>query len=347
MLTVNILFNAVTRLMEVTSISTQGKVIGTTGDSEETRLQFSWEDPEGILSSYSKRVDFGVELINEEGQVYKPYLALDSDDGVVLTSAIMSSVKCGKLPIQLVLKKTVRGVDYNYDSLNILSLAVNTALDAIRDSEYERDVRFGEVVYNVKYNPTLATFTFIRVDGTEISIALTDLAEDHFEVNSYEQLTTLSKAETGDSATDLSTGIWYKLYGTYSNLEDWKQIPGGAVLNGSSTARPIFYAPTTYGKNNEVLVGKGKNKSPIWLRTTANVKLMFAYNDENVGLSSLLDLDPNTGIECSFLDSEGNSVILPYKINYSNNVPQSVTVSSKLNEQINMTVKSVPYAVKG
>ena len=354
MLVVNISYDAETRLMEVTSISTNGNAVGTTGDSDETRIQFSWHDPEVILDDYDKRVDFGVELIDSEGHAYKPYIPLDSNDGVVVSGAIMSAVKCGKLPIQLAFRKST-GELQEFSSLNILTLAVNRALDAMHDAQYERDPKFGDVLCEVVYNPTTATFTFTRVDGTEVDIALTDLAEDHFEVEYRFQLTSLSQAGTGDTATVTSSGIWYKLYGAYNVLENWKQIPGGVTLNGTAIANPQFYAPTTHGTVNSMLFSNGQGNAPVWKRTTlkeivsSNTELTINLFDSG---QPRMDLDSNMGLICSFKEYEGESlgddkddIIIPYTVNYdSSGMPESISLSNLTGSSLEVTIVAVPYA---
>ena len=350
MLTVNLTYDSSTRLMEVDSISTGGSSIGTIGDAEETRLQFSWNDVGDTLAGYIKRVDFGVDLVDKEGHAYRPYIELDSNDGVIVSGAIMSAVKCGKLPIQLGFRKNTSDGLVEFYSLNIITLAVNKALDALHDASAERNPKFADVLLDVAYNSTTATFTFTRVDGTLIDIALTDLAEDHFEVQQRYQLTSLAQAETGDTATVLSSGVWYKLYGAYNVLDNWKQLPGGAILNDTVTSYPRFYAPTTYGGINAVLLGRGYGNAPVWRRQELKKTLDFNDEDQTIDLflngAPLLDIDANVGIECSFKDAEGDDVILPYSINYniSSGLPESITVSSKLHETVYATVRLVNYS---
>lgn len=352
MLTVNLHYDATTRLMEVVSISTGGTAIGTIGDAEETLLHFSWHDPGNTLEGYTARVDFGVDVLDPDGHVYRPYINLDTDDNVLVSGIIMASVKCGKLPIQLGFRKNTDDGLVEFYSLNIITLAVNKALDALHDAEAERNPKFADVLLDVVYNSTTATFTFTRVDGTTIDIALTDLAEDHFEVQQRYQLTSLTHAGTGDTATVLSSGVWYKLYGAYNVLDNWKQLPGGAILNDTVTSYPRFYAPTTYGENNAVLVGRGYAHAPVWKRTTLKATLNAYQEDQTIDLffggSPLIDIDSNIGLECSFVDSQGDSVILPYTINYniSSGLPESISVSSKIHQTIYATVKAVHYAVR-
>lgn len=265
MLIVSILYHAKSRLMEIEDISSdeQGKTVATTGDNLGTRLQFTFDDPEETLVGYGARVDFDVLLMNEEGRTYKPFIMLNSEGYVDIPDGILSQVKCGKLPIQLVFGKAVGETDYRFNSLNQIELAINRAINSV--STVPEDVPGVEdAVVQVDYDSEDATFTFTRLDGSLITITLSDLHDDHFEVQTQADLITLDEAETGDTATALDTGVWYKLYGSYDVLDNWYPMPGGATMNGQPVTFPTFYAPITSGTDGQYLESKGENNAPVW-----------------------------------------------------------------------------------
>ena len=350
MITINLTYDAETRLMSITSESTGEGAVATTGDDQATRMVFDYHDPSDTLEGFSARVEFGVNLIDEQGSSYRPYLMLDSENSVTLPNTILSAVKCGLLPFQLAFVRGESTTRVEFYSLNTLTLAVNKALDALH-SPSERDPKFGDVLYEVQYNDTTATFTFTRVDGSIIEIALTDLAEDHYEVSTRAQLVTLNQAQTGDTATVLDTGIWYKLYGTYSVLNDWYAMPGGAVLNGSSTAYPSFYAPTTHGVHNDTLLSRGVDNAPVWVNLNCRRTLDFTGSIEDVtvplyeqGLPILDMLDGDSSIQCSFnMDGNGEVVDLPYSVDYDvAGRPISISVTSLIHGLIVMNIRVIP-----
>ena len=353
MITVNVTYDADIRMMSIDSISSGGNAVATTGDDQSTCLRFSFHDTQGVLDGFLARVEFGVNVTDEDGNTYRPLLELDSNDSVILPNSILSAVKCGLLPFQIAfVKRDSNDKKIEFYSLNILNLAVNKALDALH-SPHERDPKFGDVLYNVDYNSTTATFTFTHVDGTVTTIALTDLAEDHFEVDTYEELTTLSSAETGDTATVLETGVWYKLYGQYDILDNWYQMAGGVTINGTETANPVFYAPIESGLNNQMLISRGENQPPVWKTVSRSFYINFASTDAvNVplynsrSLTKFIDCE-GTNITCVFSNnSTKERLILPYKVKVDMTVDDipyySVDVTCTIPVQVRMDVYSIP-----
>ena len=335
MIVVNITFHADTRLMEITSVSTGDKVIGTTGDDLATRLQFTFDDPEETLVAYGKRVDFGIELIDSDLASYRPYLILDANDGVDIPSSIMSNVKCGKLPIQLVFgyENGNTGFREDFYSLNILNLAVNKSIDAIAESPVERYPQVNDAIWDVRYDSSSATFTFIQIDGSVIEVGLKDLSEEHFEVATRTDLVTLTEAERGDTATALDTGVWYKLYGSYDNLSKWYPMSGNATINGQQTGTPVFYAPNDSGTANQIIKSNGINNAPTWM-TSCKVFVVPITGGTDRQVSHGLGTNQ---IDCTFYDSNNNRIEPAYTIDNTN-----ITISMNTTETVRMVVTTLP-----
>lgn len=310
MLTVNITYHAETRMMEITSLSTGengDNAVATTGDNLTTRLQFTFDDPEGTLSGFTKRLDFSVLVTDEDGHAYNPYIILDSEDGVVLPEEILSNVKCGILPIELVLLKDVEGSDtLIIQSLNKINLAINKAIgaDAVCPSDLQPKIR--DAISQVTYDNN--TFTFTRLDGVQFDISLTDLSEEHFEVETVNELTGLSQAETGDTATVTSTGVWYKLYGTYSNIEDWKVMSGNITINGETTGSPVFYAPVNSGTAGQFLESQGEGNAPEWVNPPFAKKIeeWKIYADFSTSISIHHNLSDIPSSVMVFIEDDGD-----------------------------------------
>lgn len=301
MLTVNITYNAKTRLMKITSLSSGvggDNAVATTGDNLTTRLQFTFDDPDYILDGYGARVDFGVNLINTDGISYRPFIVLDENDGVNIPEEILSNVKCGKLPIQLAFGQVIDSVDNEMYSLNQIELAINKAIDSTAESPVERYPQVNDAVMDVTYDDVTSTFTFIRIDGTHINVNLNDLSEEHYEVQHYADLETLTEAESGDTATVLDTGVWYKLY-IQHGMRNWYPMSGNTTINGTQTGTPVFYAPYQSGTSGQYLESRGENNSPEWvtkvtaitgnsdtLPTTTAVKTYVDYNEPRLIIKS-------------------------------------------------------------
>ena len=346
MLTVDITYHAETRLMEVTSVSTgmMGKAIATTGDDMMTRLQFTFDDPDDTLEGYDMRVDFRVNVVDDDGHAYNPYLPLDENGYVVLPSSILSNVKCSELPIQLAFTKVISEDEkLEFHSLNVLELGVNRAIDSSAEI-HDRDPSLDEAIYHVAYNPASATFTFTQLDGTHITIHLSDLAEDHYEVATRTDLVTLSEAERGDTATALDTGVWYKLYGSYDDLTKWYAMSGNATVNGVSTGTPMFYAPHSSGIQNQVLVSDGQSTAqqehpPVWTTLSRKYILNFTPQLKDIDVPNIMGTDD---VFCKFKDANGNDITLEYFTQTKNDVDY-ITVSTNLSEAITMLVFAIPY----
>lgn len=320
MLIVNVLYDADTRLMKITSISSMGTAIdtnavATTGDNLSTVLVFEITDPQGTLDGFSARAEFGVNVIGTDGTTYHPYLPLE-EDYVILPNSILSAVKCGKLPFQLVFSRMVDGEKVTITSLNTIALAVNRAIDALQTPS-DVNPRFADAIYDVQYDESTATFTFTQMDGNEIAIALTDLSEEHFEVPTYDDLVTLSEAQNGDTATALDTGVWYKLYGSYDNLDDWYE------MSGKSATGHRFMLDFTDEDAMEVLL----------------------YEVNNGEYTSYLDMN-DTNVSCTFYDESGYRIVLPYQIAVAkiNNgeIYYKAIVTCMIPETVIMEISAVP-----
>lgn len=347
--------------------------IATTGDDKMTTLTFAFDDPDYELYGYTARVEYGANVIGPNSNAYKPFTVLGifgepneaSGESLIdgmetysteLTQSILSSVKCGILPIQLAFSKELtREEKTEFYSLNILNLAIEKSLDAVQDTNVERDPKFGDAIYDVHYDRYTSTFYFEQVDGTRIDITLSDLSEEHYEVDTYDDLVTLEQAESGDTATALDTGVWYKLYGEYNYIDDWYEMPGGALLNGEPTTSPMFYAPIQSGESRQVLMSNGPNESPEWRtmsRTfyinfsnydTVNVQLYNAYQGR---ITRWIDTD-GSNFHCVFFDRDTMECIdLPYRIvldSQSEGVRLfSIDVTNKIHNRIKMDVYSMP-----
>ena len=273
MLTVNITYHANTRLMEITSLSTGGEdnAVATTGDDLETRLQFTFDDPDYIIEDYGARVEFAVILIDETtGKTYNPFIILDEDNGVVIPNSILSNVKCSVLPIQLAFGRQIDDEKTEFYSLNTLNLAINRAIDAVAEAPVERFPYLLDAISQVSYDDATSTFTFTQMDGTHIVINLSDLSEEHWEVQHYADLDTLSEAESGDTATVLDTGVWYKLY-IQHGMRNWYPMSGNTTINGTQTGTPVFYAPYLSGTSGQYLESRGENNSPEWVTKVTEI----------------------------------------------------------------------------
>ena len=350
MLTVNITYHANTRLMEITSISTGGtdNAVATTGDHLSTRLQFTFDDPDNTLLDYGKRVDFGVIVADSDGHAFNPFIVLNNENYVDIPEEILSNVKCGVLPIQLVMGISDEGNETVLQSLNQINLAINKAIDSTAVCPDEFYPRVRDAVVDVGYDDTSATFTFTRLDGMPIYINLTDLSEEHYEVQHYADLDTLTEAESGDTATVLDTGVWYKLYISHG-IRAWYPMSGNATINGEQTGTPVFYAPHVSGTQYQMLVSDGQTEDdghghvtehpPVW--TTISKKYILFFT------SSVHDIDvPNemgtNDLFCKFTDSNGNDIMLEYYTQTKNNTDY-ITISTNLSETINMQVFAIPY----
>lgn len=374
MLIVTILYHAKSRLMEIADISSdeKGKTVATTGDNLGTRLQFTFDDPEDTLEGYGARVDFDVLLMNQEGMTYKPFIMLNSEGYVDIPDGILSQVKCGKLPIQLVFGKAVGETDYRFNSLNQIELAVNRAINSTNVPP-EDVPGVEDAVVQVDYDSEDATFTFTRLDGSLITITLSDLHDDHFEVQTQADLITLDEAETGDTATALDTGVWYKLYGAYDVLDNWYPMPGGATMNGQPVTFPTFYAPIDSGTDGQYLESKGENSSPVWKdKVTAingsmqgsNVPTATAvktYTDAEVGSERTRAEGVEQGLQSSKVDktTKVNGHALSSDVTVSKadvglgnadntsdlNKPVSTATQNALNQKVNKSDVTVPATI--
>ena len=342
MLVVNITYHADTRLMEITDVSSEGNAIATTGDDKSTKIQFTFDDPDDTLYDYSKRAEFGVLVVDEESSAYKPYIALDENDSIVLPYTILSNVKCGVLPMQLAFTN-VEGLEKTeFYSLNTLNLAVNKALDATA-IPHDKEPWMDDAIYNVTYNDTNATFTFYQIDGTRIDINLSDLSEEHYEVQTYADLDTLTEAESGDTATVLETGVWYKLYIQHGQ-RNWYAMSGNTTINGIQTGTPVFYAPHGSGTQYQVLVSDGESTAqqehpPVWTTISRKYVLNFTSQLHDIDVPNAMGTDD---IFCKFTDSNGNDIMLEYYTQTKNDT-DVITISTNLSETINMQVFAIPY----
>lgn len=292
---VDVVYNADTRMMNVAGIYsdageiTDGNVVATTGDNLSTEIWFNFVGTDlGTLDGYSARVEFGIYVTDEEtGESYHPYLPLDYqyDPFISLPSSILSAVKCGKLPFQLVFSKLEDDEKIEFHSRNTINLAINRAIDALQVPS-SRNPKFGDAIYNVTYDESTSTFVFTQVDGTQIEIAVNDLSEEHFEVDTYDDLITLSEAKNGDTATALDTGVWYKLYGSYDNLNDWYEM-GGKRTTGSR-----FTLDFTEDDSLEI---------PL-------------YRIEGTEYIPYVDANDGTNLICTFYDNDGIKIELPYQV---------------------------------
>lgn len=365
MLDVHITYHSESRTMEVTAISIRASqtelrkdiAIATTGDNMETALLFTFDDPTRSLDGYRARVEFGIDVVDSESHAYRPYVDLgDVDTGikeVPLSQLILSNVKCSVLPIQLAFSKNGLSVSEFY-SLNILPLAINRAIDAIQEIGPTPPLTFKDVLYSVKYDKATSTFYFERADGTHIDITLSDLSEQHFEVPTFEDLVHLDKAETGDTATALDTGAWYKLYGDYAILDDWYIMSGGAIpiINGVATHNLNFYAPLESGQQNQILASNGYNEPPTWVTCSRSFVVEFTSEPTvNVKLyendTSLLCVR-GCNIICEFYDCTTQEKIeLPYIISNDStneNPLLNITVTNQIRNCIRMDVYAIPSA---
>lgn len=343
MLVVDVVYHADTRLMEITSVSTNGHAIATTGDDLTTKIQFTFDDPHDTLEGFTKRAEFGIRIINDESEAYNPYLILDENDSIILPHSILSNVKCSILPMQLAFAKTVEGVKEEFYSLNILDLAVNKSIDAT-SIPAERFPNFGDAIYDVSYNNATSTFTFTQIDGALITIGLSDLSEEHFEVATKDDLITLSLAERGDTATALDTGIWYKLYGSYDRLDKWYAMSGNTTINGRQTGTPVFYAPHGSGEQYQILVSDGQSdaqteRPPVWTTLSKKYTLNFTSSVHDIDVPNTMGTDD---VFCKFTDANGNDIMLEYFTQTKANVDY-ITISTNLSETINMQVFAIPY----
>lgn len=349
MLTVNITYHAETRLMEITSVSTGNvkEAVATTGDDMATRLQFTFDDPNHTLDEYGARVEFGVNLTNtEDSHAYHPFIELDEENGATIPNSILSNVKCSVLPIQLAFGNKNGRTDESEDfySLNILNLAINKSLDATAESPVERYPQVNDAVYDVEYDADTSTFTFVQIDGSHITVHLTDLAEDHFEVATYDDLVTLSHAERGDTAKTNDTGYWYKLYGSYDNLDNWYLMAGAVTINGRDVGTPVFYAPHVSGTRYQMLVSDGESdtvteRPPVWTTISKKYILNFTSSVHDIDVPNEMETDD---LFCKFTDSNGNDIMLEYFTQTKNNIDY-ITISTNLSETINMQVFAIPY----
>lgn len=282
MLTVNISYDAVTRLMKVVDLSTgqPNRVVGTTGDDNETKLSFTFIDPDNTLDGYSKRVQFGSVLVDAEHDTYRPPLNLDENDEVVVPNYIMANVLRNTLSVQLAFKHTDThtGETSEFYSLNILQLKVVPTMPEGDIPEASEIQKLKDIINGVTYDENTATFSFKQVDGHTIEIRLTDLYENHYEVDTYEDLTgpDTEGAENGDTATAKDTGVWYKLYGSRDVLANWKVMTGNATINGISTGSPVFYAPHGSGEAGQYLESdgpttEGAEHPPLWVTKSTHV----------------------------------------------------------------------------
>ena len=275
MLIVNITYHAGTRLMEITSLSSGengDNAIATTGDNLTTRLQFTFDDPQGTLIDFGKRVDFGVLVTDTSGHTYNPFILVNEEGYVDLPAEILSNVKCGILPIELVFLKVdeITGEDIIIQSLNRLNLAINKAIGAEMICPTDLGPHVDDAISEASYDDATATFTFTRLNGSAIIINLSDLSEEHYEVQHYADLDTLTEAESGDTATVLDTGIWYKLY-IQRGIRNWFPMSGNTTINGTQTGTPVFYAPYLSGTSGEYLESRGENQSPEWVTKVTEI----------------------------------------------------------------------------
>lgn len=374
MLIVTILYHAKSRLMEIADISSdeKGKTVATTGDNLGTRLQFTFDDPEETLEGYGARVDFDVLLMNSEGVTYKPFIMLNSEGYVDIPDGILAQVKCGKLPIQLVFSRVIGETDYRFNSLNQIELAVNRAINST-NAPPEDVPGVEDAVIQVDYDSEDSVFTFTRLDGSVITITLSDLHDDHFEVQTQADLITLDEAETGDTATALDTGVWYKLYGAYDVLDNWYPMPGGATMNGQSVTFPTFYAPIDSGTDGQYLESKGIDNSPVWKdKVTAingsmqgsNVPTATAvktYTDAEVGSERTRAEGVEQGLQSSKVDktTKVNGHALSSDVTVSKadvglgnadntsdlNKPISTATQNALNQKVSKSDVTVPATV--
>lgn len=129
MLTVNIVYHAETRTLDLGGIST-GKdtvVVGTSGDDRSTILHFIMD---GDVSRFDRLyAEFDVNVPDPSKKTYiKPALELDQEYNVILPAYIMSNVLRKTLPMQLALESTTEEI--RAVSVNTVMLRVADAVDA-------------------------------------------------------------------------------------------------------------------------------------------------------------------------------------------------------------------------
>ena len=216
-------------------------------------------------------------------------------------------------------------------------------MDATAESPIERYPQVNDAVYDVRYDSSTATFTFVQIDGSFITVHLTDLIEDHYEVQHYADLDTLTQAESGDTATVLDTGVWYKLYIQHGS-RNWYPMSGNTTINGTQTGTPVFYAPHGAGTQYQVLVSDGESTAqqehpPVWTTISRKYVLNFTSQLHDIDVPNVMGTDD---IFCKFTDSNGNDIMLEYYTQTKNDT-DVITISTNLSETIDMQVFAIPY----
>ena len=311
MVVINLSFDVKTSRMAVTSVSTGGDgntAVATRGDDNTTVLKLTYlNDDDGVMSSYLARCEFDV-YVRYGHRTYKPFVAFDENLTATVDGYILSAAVNNRLPIQLAFKEDdISDTAKEFYSVNrailVISDSVNANLTPPRDP-----VKFMEAINRVEYDKNTSTFTFVSLDGSSKDVVLSDLSEDHFEVATRADLTTLTLAEPGDTATTLDDGKWYKLYGDPTDLRNWylmssfrygeflevdpgdrlklnlldtdrrvlSSVSSAITLNGTDvpsvtpdgSGNIAIYTPTVPGQTGQILRSRGTNLEPEWIIVT-------------------------------------------------------------------------------
>lgn len=199
-------------------IKTSGESGGTTEDESSVILHFTYTQ-QGYLDG---RVPFIVfDVFDDEGKrIYFSPISHPPFTGYTFPIPYAVTRRATQNKLRYVLAFTVDGEDpeliIEQSALDTLQMP-HSLIDAllIREGLAVELPAVSSVIKDVSYDDNTSTFTFTRVDNTIFRIGLSDLAEDHFEVPTAADLDDpeyTGDAESGDTATALDTGAWYKLY---------------------------------------------------------------------------------------------------------------------------------------
>ena len=142
-------------------ITASGEWAGTIVDDNTTVLQVT-----GIPVDWGGRLDFGVIVKDEEGRNIRPYINLDGTGSCTLSRTILNACKRNnRLPVQLVLQKTVDDISYTMAS-NIIHLEVDPALDALGEYTESYDDLWHKILVDAKSEPGQIAFT--RMNGERL-----------------------------------------------------------------------------------------------------------------------------------------------------------------------------------
>lgn len=168
--------------------------------------------------------------------------------------------------------------------------------------EIENTFSTGETVVYRDYRDNSQKPTGWLVDGltfekcTIEAINNYDKWKDYIGVN--DKSTLYDKALIGDYFLDEATGKWYVCVGKTDTSIDWEYLFTSKVsvnLNGTQTATPVFFAPTSTREANKngscwVLTPSGNN-APEWeqmtLETADNLTYTIKVGGKNVGSFTL------------------------------------------------------------